>query len=234
MTFGIKNFHDEDLKHPDFWYLYFRCLPTKNSLLGWVQTGVQDKQSDSNKWSCDHCTLLNMASSKTCAACLNPRLVEPVKVSGTFCSPSQSGVPGKRKIPETASASPKLVKKVKTSQSNADLENSYSQLRTTASQNAPVLHNSLPVHRFSQKPSNTRTEKVRQQHASKDQAHNKSLDKNKTSTDTAEVKSKIPCCQTHGRRCSMKEVRKEGPNKGRWFFSCTNRACKYFEVRKLG
>lgn len=43
--------------------------------------------------------------------------------------------------------------------------------------------------------------------------------------------SKIPLCPTHRRRCNMKEVRKEGPNLGRWFFSCVVRACTFFQVR---
>ena len=42
--------------------------------------------------------------------------------------------------------------------------------------------------------------------------------------------SKIPPCPTHKKRCNMKEVHKEGNNKGRWFFSCPLRSCNFFEV----
>ena len=48
--------------------------------------------------------------------------------------------------------------------------------------------------------------------------------------DTEVVPSKIPACPTHKKRCNMKEVRKEGTNKGRWFFSCVLRNCNFFEV----
>ena len=43
--------------------------------------------------------------------------------------------------------------------------------------------------------------------------------------------SKILNCPTHTKKCSMKEVRKEGNNRGRWFFSCPVRTCNYFEVK---
>lgn len=41
--------------------------------------------------------------------------------------------------------------------------------------------------------------------------------------------SKIPLCNTHNRKCNLKEVRKEGNNLGRWFFSCVVRNCNFFE-----
>ncbi|KAH3717181.1 hypothetical protein DPMN_059961 [Dreissena polymorpha] len=40
---------------------------------------------------------------------------------------------------------------------------------------------------------------------------------------------KIPPCPTHQKKCSMKEVRKEGQNKGKWFFTCNVRTCNFFK-----
>ena len=57
-----------------------------------------------------------------------------------------------------------------------------------------------------------------------------SVSQKQANDDTEGVLCKIPACPTHKKRCNMKEVRKEGTNKGRWFFSCPLRTCNYFEV----
>ncbi|NWW46962.1 NEIL3 Endonuclease, partial [Pedionomus torquatus] len=45
-----------------------------------------------------------------------------------------------------------------------------------------------------------------------------------------------PCCKTHGRPCSLRVVRKEGENKGRWFYSCAlprETQCHHFQWADL-
>lgn len=49
-----------------------RKLPTKNSLLGWVQTGKQDTKEPED-WACSVCTLINKGTQVVCNACQSNR-----------------------------------------------------------------------------------------------------------------------------------------------------------------
>ena len=59
-----------------YYFSYCRKLPSKNSLLEWVQT-FQD-ESEREEWSCSKCTLLNPANQSNCSACLNTRNSQPM------------------------------------------------------------------------------------------------------------------------------------------------------------
>ena len=214
----------------------------QNSLLGWVQSGGRDEES-SSKWTCTHCTLLNLPISTTCAVCLNPRLHVPVmepttqQTTNLSLNMTKSVPPVKRKGAETDLGIMKPGKKVKTEQLHVSSLSVTSERDNNMEQND---RKTLMINRATKSEKQTSSKSG----TSASVCDNKMMHFLKTSnqqpqtnsvkqTNADEVKSKIPSCPTHGKKCSMKEVRKEGANKGRWFFSCTNRVCKYFEVKRF-
>ncbi|KAK3597104.1 hypothetical protein CHS0354_021211 [Potamilus streckersoni] len=48
------------------------------------------------------------------------------------------------------------------------------------------------------------------------------------------LRSRIPLCPDHKKKCTIIQVFKKGPNYGRWFFSCSFRSCKFFEWADVG
>eukprot|EP00062_Callorhinchus_milii_P011120 gi/632956746/ref/XP_007894113.1/ PREDICTED: endonuclease 8-like 3 isoform X1 [Callorhinchus milii] len=75
MTYFCSFCQKEDLSQVDI-----SSLPRRNSLLGWVSsTGSYSADNIAKKeeeeWTCALCTLVNMASVKSCEACLSPRPV---------------------------------------------------------------------------------------------------------------------------------------------------------------
>lgn len=59
-----------------FFFLCVRTLPTKNSLLGWVQAGKLLQMAQTEEaidWACSVCTLVNRAAAVTCDACMTKR-----------------------------------------------------------------------------------------------------------------------------------------------------------------
>ena len=60
---------------PHFSFLFqhsYRKIPTKNSLLGWVRSDV-DENTTQEQWSCSQCTLLNDFNRSNCSICHSPR-----------------------------------------------------------------------------------------------------------------------------------------------------------------
>ena len=49
-----------------------RKIPARNSLLGWLRSGV-DENTTQEQWSCSQCTLLNDFTRNNCSICLSPR-----------------------------------------------------------------------------------------------------------------------------------------------------------------
>lgn len=83
-------------------FYFSRKLPSKNSLLGWVQSGKDNSGKDD--WTCSKCTLLNAANQSNCSVCLAPR-------NNLTATPAQP----KRKAPsETPSLAGSDSKRLKT------------------------------------------------------------------------------------------------------------------------
>ncbi|KAH3746444.1 hypothetical protein DPMN_180852 [Dreissena polymorpha] len=190
--------------------------------------------SDNAQWTCTYCTLINMPTSMSCSACLN------AKTSGkSSCSPSSaSGQSGnvstcallssnvqnahkdnKRKSSDTYSSEVKTkVPKLESDVGGARVNYPYNLNQTQAS-------HQNQAHVLAAPPANSQK---------KSGVNGKSTAAEKTSNpQKVESDCKIPSCSTHQKKCSMKEVRKEGQNKGRWFFTCNVRTCNFFKVCKL-
>ena len=61
---------------------YYRTLPKKNSLLGWVTTSADGQSKSNNEWSCVACTLLNPSNKIQCNVCETPREInQPVTMT---------------------------------------------------------------------------------------------------------------------------------------------------------
>ena len=219
--------------------------------MSWVVTGRSagnEKLTERPpEWSCDYCTLFNPPSSTTCSVCLNPRKY-------TAHSRIDPGIPSvqDKHACHSSDLSPSTVKDTLTTHSKSDL--SLSTIYTEQSTALTVIKNpqSVPYRNKIQNvpmsnpykrkwvdsasgvgPTAKRpaTSTITPASATHSKAPAKS-NKTQGATDPSDGnQSKIPLCPTHRRRCNMKEVRKEGPNLGRWFFSCVVRACTFFQVR---
>ncbi|XP_052797137.1 endonuclease 8-like 3 isoform X1 [Mya arenaria] len=194
VTYFCENCQTNDLVNKN------RKLPSKNSLLGWVQTGSHISQPEMADWSCEHCTLINKDTATSCSACLNPRVDKTVEAK-----PAQFGAKGH----VSGQGNQTMNRKRKTEDSGVEQTRAKTQKINTSVvklENKTGFKTKIP--------------------------QNGSAKTNKTQNGTTKEqsdKSRIPMCEHHKRKCSMKEVRKEGQNLGRWFFLCVVRSCNFFQ-----
>ena len=216
----------------------------KNSLLGWVKSSTETPDDLDTEWSCSACTLLNPASRTSCSVCQTPRdttVSTSASASGSdmedvICIEDGAnnivvgGKGVKRQLEEASSQPAKKTFKFKSAgksspnltTSQNTVGNHINGINTMKSQTGTVgtpkgdNSKSKPPSGMTGTTPTTRSSNS----GSQKQGNN----------GTEGVLCKIPVCPTHKKRCNMKEVRKEGTNKGRWFFSCPLRTCNYFEV----
>ncbi|KAH3881006.1 hypothetical protein DPMN_004929 [Dreissena polymorpha] len=207
-----------------------RKPPSKNSLLGWVKTGSDVITSDNAQWTCTYCTLINMPTSMSCSACLNAKTsrkssCSPSSASGqsrnvSSCALLSSNVQSvhkdnKRKSSDTHSS------EVKTKVPKLESDVCGARVNYPHNLNQPQASHQNQAHVLaSLHPSSKSKGAVNGNSAAAEQTSN---------PQKVESDCKIPTCPTHQKKCSMKEVRKEGQNKGRWFFTCNVRTCNYFK-----
>ncbi|KAK7097008.1 hypothetical protein V1264_004049 [Littorina saxatilis] len=196
-------------------------LPSKNSLLGWVQSGKDNSGKDD--WTCSKCTLLNAANQRNCSVCLAPR-------NNLTATPAQP----KRKAPsETPSLAGSDSKRLKTQEGKV----SQPQPKKTGS----VLKSSSDSQQTDcSKIPTCSSHKVR---CVMRQTFKENENKGRWFFTCAAVPATKRCnffqwadegfphCTGHGKVCALRTVMKQGPNNGRRFFCCPLRkdSCQFFE-----
>ena len=196
-----------------------------------MKTTTEIPSEPDTEWSCSACTLLNPASQTVCSVCQTPRdsnkstaVTDGSDMENVICIDHFSG-----QNDRNIAARSKGVKR--------PLEESSSQPFKTP-RGSPTFRGNNPKSPAANQNQTAKTPKGNNSKSQSTYAQTSSTPKPRSESDrqkqatneTEAVPSKIPACPTHKKKCSMKEVHKEGSNKGRWFFSCPLRSCNFFEV----
>ncbi|XP_069131536.1 endonuclease 8-like 3 isoform X3 [Argopecten irradians] len=199
MTFFCGNCQDNNLVMKTK-----RTLPTKNSLLGWVQPG-QAPSTPEQEWSCAACTFINSDSKMNCGMCFTAKPctqgVSVTSLTSLNLTPKMSDITSPKTSTTVLAAPPtgaSLAGKIKSGQSSGFGHPQKRKSTDTPRQEIP--------------PKQRKTDQ---------ETHVSSKDD-----------SKIPLCPGHKKKCTLREVFKNGDNRGRWFFSCPLRGpqkCKHFQ-----
>uniref|UniRef100_A0A4W3GNC8 Endonuclease 8-like 3 n=1 Tax=Callorhinchus milii TaxID=7868 RepID=A0A4W3GNC8_CALMI len=222
MTYFCSFCQKEDLSQVDI-----SSLPRRNSLLGWVSsTGSYSADNIAKKeeeeWTCALCTLVNMASVKSCEACLSPRPVTftqkaPHQTSGFnndlikypcngFGKPQVELKLNRKTVFGTTTLVLSSLNGNVTSPANPNSTfSAFGKLKS----NKPSFITLFPLHRVSCTNINDGTDALN---------------------------PKIPYCTKHFRSCSLRVVKKEGANKGRCFYACSlpqGIQCDFFQWTDL-
>ncbi|XP_050410089.1 endonuclease 8-like 3 [Patella vulgata] len=202
-------------------------LPSKNSLLSWVKTANCKTEVD---WSCPVCTLVNKVTHLSCDACLGPK-------------PNQSDIPVQRNGIQDQSNSSLSRKETAIDQSNSFLaidlkfkstQEPKSLSLDTAKKVIAVSSTDILSSKNSFQGSKKRKSSDSQD-STQPQFNNKKIKKENVGTENNvknDLNSKFPNCSQHGKKCSLWQTHKPGPNRNRWFFTCSIKGpkkCNYFE-----
>ncbi|XP_076468433.1 endonuclease 8-like 3 [Babylonia areolata] len=218
-------------------------LPSKNSLLGWVQT--DQNNSATEEWTCHICTLLNPANQNNCSACLSSRNSQSASFSHTvlgqsdLSSPAVTAGPAKRKLQDSSLSSPGFShhKKLKT---EAETEVfSPGRLRKDGQSPSSVQQAEADSSDDSKIPVCTGHKLTCAMRQTFKDNGNKGRWFFTCAVSPASKQCKFfqwadgqfPLCSGHGKVCALRTVMKQGPNNGCRFFCCPVRrnGCQFFE-----
>ncbi|XP_048244019.1 endonuclease 8-like 3 [Haliotis rufescens] len=212
-------------------------LSTKNSLLGWVNTG--NVQKEVKDWACSVCTLINSANQTNCSVCLTPKDGRPnLTAQNQFPQPVGHAFVPDEALTEQPQNS--VVKKSKYTFRKRSLSGLNTSVNTSVSSSADnLVQDSDQMHAKRQKLSTvSRTQNSNppnQKSTGAKPIPNRSVSEASNRSQGGEVTAvpdMIPPCPGHKRRCFMKQCWKENENRGRWFFTCSlprAKQCKFFQ-----
>uniref|UniRef100_A0A3Q3DA63 Endonuclease 8-like 3 n=1 Tax=Hippocampus comes TaxID=109280 RepID=A0A3Q3DA63_HIPCM len=201
--------------------IHISQLPVRNTLIAWASSGGAANENvakrEEEDWACHLCTLLNQSAAKSCDACLTPRA--PVHKEGTSAPSSTDLV----RYPCTAFTKPQEERKLNWRSAFGTATLLFSDLSKASelSRGGTLASSSQPCKkmRIDAGPSN------------KMGAHTTAeMERGQSSP------SVPPLCASHGRPTLLRVVHKDGENKGRLFYTCSQpreAKCNFFEWADL-
>ena len=222
--------------YPEIISFLFRKLPSKNSLLGWVSKTTDDP-IDQQNWACSMCTLINKYSRTSCSACLTPRSCDTPQSQLKSCDqtlPERCPASADEKSTKSPEYSFKSLSNVKGSPGNCHNKTFTSELKEQVPlRTVNITHPKSSKHNTDLTSISTKMPNSHQRKGSvQKQASRIHVDSQHTAV-SPDRRSKVPICDKHKKLCVMREVRKQGPNQKRMFFSCslaTGKNCQFFQV----
>ncbi|ESO96204.1 hypothetical protein LOTGIDRAFT_174963 [Lottia gigantea] len=208
-------------------------LPSKNSLLNWVQSSNAKIETQESNWSCQTCTLLNSANRITCEVCGGPKSNQS-KTSSQNSEIIQ--LTDNRENLFTFVKETKLLETSLNSCTNISKPNPFALMDTTGKNFQNDISHDLKSSKSISKPKISEIVVKSRKRTSSEfhdtQNDNKRARTNQSELDQSDTNWKFPNCSGHKQKCGLWQTHKPGPNNRRWFFTCAlkgKQKCNHFE-----
>ncbi|XP_063415574.1 endonuclease 8-like 3 [Mytilus trossulus] len=229
MTYFCGQCQDNNLKQKQT-----RTLPTKNSLLGWVQTGKLQQTAQGQEainWACSVCTLVNKATAVTCDACMTKRESNPIPdVMKQDSKTAPDLTNGTKDNPINLTANPQKRKSSDPVASNTLKRPKIDKVVKNDAKQDVVISKIPPCPGHKQKCNMTEVRKKGDNYLR--WFFSCSLPRSKQCKFFKWADESFPLCEGHVKPCTIRTVMKQGQNNGKKFFTCSfpkNKQCGHFE-----